>query len=1186
MKKRLIAMISALALAVTTLGTVAMAADTDRKDTAAAAEENSPDITATDGIRDVQDYILGNLDSSLIKKKEEISLFSARSFRASSSAGLTDTGRRMVAKYTIGRADNIPEGTTIEDVYASDEQMLDTLLSQYISLVSVYETSTESDYYVAFFDTTILNGVGNVTDCVFAEGNTDGEEVEDIVFDYDTGIAYIPKTCYEDEDGEAYEHLVQAQLLVAYDEAAGRGSKIQVSVHSSDSSIRPIAEYYEMETDSIWDTLLEIPLAAPGTDISLDNIEVQLNGCEGLFNLSEGETASYDPSTGKLTILANAVTVATVEVNIKKENLLSKLQSFFVLDAKAATTSDIWQWDECIRSDIELVPGTEVARGQVDFAYGDTVAQQASAFPNYIYGWTDDKLQQMYAYMISGNATSAGVGNTLTIGSSLYLTYMINIASLGITEAGNDGLVFLQCAHITSPFSTAAGSANKIEVRIYCLEVGPDYAILGFVTAQHWTQTGMGVLRFGYNRNGSIELHKVSETTSLTNFNSCYSLKGAEFGVYQGSTLVGTIVTDETGYGRLDNLKPGSYTVKETKASPGYAINLSSTPTVTVTAGKSTAVTIKETPQNDPVDIMLHKVDSETDSGEPQGNMSLAGAQFLVCFYLGDKAPDTCGPSRYWILETDEDGYCQLLDKYKVSGSDFYTIGGQPTLPLGTITIREIKAPEGYQLNPEVYTVKITGDGTSQTVETYNAPTIPETPLKLNVLKLLQGTDAAIPGAVFKHTLPDGTTEELTTDENGEANVVGLAYGQHTLEEIEAPEGYALNPGKLTFTVSNRESRIQYYGHQQTFGNLPNAVDGEITGIIGEAKQMEAFTINKGAVLEGISGEITYRAHCQGYGWMDWVTSGKLAGTSGESKRLEAIQISLTGELAEQYDIYYRTHIQTYGWLQWVKGSTNDTSWSGSSGLSKSIQAIQIVMVPKGEAGPDNSENSRTYSYMNADGGYSQSYKGQPLTDIQAETRGTDITLDSNTSKQATGLMTFTVSADGSAANVTVEDPISPYKLSITKKDDSGTVLADAEFALYSDADCKKEVAAGKTDANGKLQFTNLEAGKTYYLKETKAPEGYRLPVDADGKEAVYKIVAQNSEQGEFECYVNEKLHKEVTVTEAERIVNMTIVNHPGLELPETGSHLPLLLFLAGIGLMAVVVIYHLRRKEKGIEKL
>ena len=52
---------------------------------------------------------------------------------------------------------------------------------------------------------------------------------------------------------------------------------------------------------------------------------------------------------------------------------------------------------------------------------------------------------------------------------------------------------------------------------------------------------------------------------------------------------------------------------------------------------------------------------------------------------------------------------------------------------------------------------------------------------------------------------------------------------------------------------------------------------------------------------------------------MDWVSDDDYAGTKGQSLRMEAVQIELTGEIKEKYDVYYTTYVQNIGWLGWAK---------------------------------------------------------------------------------------------------------------------------------------------------------------------------------------------------------------------------------------------------------------------------
>lgn len=73
-----------------------------------------------------------------------------------------------------------------------------------------------------------------------------------------------------------------------------------------------------------------------------------------------------------------------------------------------------------------------------------------------------------------------------------------------------------------------------------------------------------------------------------------------------------------------------------------------------------------------------------------------------------------------------------------------------------------------------------------------------------------------------------------------------------------------------------------------------------------------------------------------------------MSGTEGEAKRLEAIQIRLTGEMAQRFDVYYRVHAEQFGWLGWAKNGES----AGSEGYAKNIEAIEIKLVKKGEQGP------------------------------------------------------------------------------------------------------------------------------------------------------------------------------------------------------------------------------------------
>ena len=174
---------------------------------------------------------------------------------------------------------------------------------------------------------------------------------------------------------------------------------------------------------------------------------------------------------------------------------------------------------------------------------------------------------------------------------------------------------------------------------------------------------------------------------------------------------------------------------------------------------------------------------------------------------------------------------------------------------------------------------------------------------------------------------------------------------------------------------------------------------------------------------------------------------------------------------------------------------------------------------------------------------------------------------------------------------LTVSNEIKPYSLNLLKVNDDSKVLEGAEFTLYSDKECNNVLDTQISDSKGKLLFKNLKVGTKYYLKETKAPQGYRIPVDADGKVHVYEIYVESiPAQGKFDYYVdgvkytindtNSKNSIYLSGTSADRELNLKVVNIATMKLPKTGSWLMIPLVLLGIGLMSYSLISSKKKKE------
>ena len=341
-------------------------------------------------------------------------------------------------------------------------------------------------------------------------------------------------------------------------------------------------------------------------------------------------------------------------------------------------------------------------------------------------------------------------------------------------------------------------------------------------TAYKATASGQDMMWGVYNPGGKLQLVKeVKNNKTLTEqCKNMYSLAGAEYYVSKnrdGSGYVGMFTTKEDGSTDPIELDAGRYYVKEVKAPKGYALD-TEIYSVNISSGNTSWVTSKDEPLFDPVAIMLFK----TSDGESYLNTEkdMSGAEFEISYYdeMFDNADEAANktPVRKWVLQTQKNAntnkyQASLRDKYKVAGDDFFkNEQGAIVIPRGTITIREIKAPKGFKVDPSIYVTHVDNDLHSNDKLVYNFGNAPEQPNKPLVPKIgTTALDAATTDNVGSHGKKVKLVDKVSYKQLSEGEtytVKGKLMDKSTGQPLLV-NGREVTAEK-TFTVTNANSTI------------------------------------------------------------------------------------------------------------------------------------------------------------------------------------------------------------------------------------------------------------------------------------------------------------------------------------------------------------------------------------------
>lgn len=1067
---------------------------------AEASENNLDPVTA--------EYIKNNLDT------------------AYTSLNMMRLDQVLVVKNTLVEAEGIAENETIDSFFLREDTG-DLFITTIPSTVALYNLDINSNYYVGLGNTMLNDSTAEVKDQIFAINNNNAEVVNDRChYDAETGLVYISKDLFGNTAGN-----VQVQFLQAVSQST---AKLSSEVNYTTTDSRTVKEGSRNVDSFDFETNVK-------TEKDLDKTELTVS-----VNGLPTSNYSYDSESGVITIPQSSTAVQSVNVDVDKKSPIAKLADKFlnITNVEAFSMGEMG----CAGT-VDVPDGVGTGwSGQISLykayasdwknatlpVYGLTTGERDIMNTIYYGGQLDyNKLYYQNTAMYLGIWIQGGVDTVTGISHNSFWNWTAENVT-GATQL--DAWLRLQCTHLSNPDTGKGGEWKDELINVRVLDKTGDEIVVGFLTKRVNSQSGAGIAKFKIKpKKGDLNITKVNGNPELTAGNDCYSLAGAEYQLRDGSgNTVATLITDVNGSASVSGINAGNYTLVETKASPGFELNTEHT-SVTINAGQTTALNgigcLVEQPANDPVAIEITKADMDSTESIPQGNASLEGAEFTVKYYnaLYDKVSDLPEKAtRTWVLKTvkRKDGsykaYLTLPECIvKEKSDELYYVDGMVTLPIGTITIQETRAPEGYLLEGAVLSdkngntenidngvfmtqIKQEGISSNATVVAGNFPVVKDEVKKhkVEVEKLSEdkdGVTAPLNNAVFTIKLKseveekgwDGASvyDEITTGnvegKDGCAVTKELPYGTYIMRETGTPEGF-VRADDIEFSIDKDNS---------------------------ETSKIQHITVTD------------KENHIRLYKYD--------AETDLPLKNAE-------------YLVYNVTRDKEVGRYQ-----TDDSGIIDLYKLDNScVYYAQEIKAPNGYEIND----KKFYFEFDSDGYVHISDMNDPDVDRNI----------------------FDINDKGDMT-ISLSNKLKWFKLNLNKVNDLDKKLAGAEFTLYRDKDCTQEVVRETTDDKGNLLFDKVEAG-LYYLKETKAPAGYRKLTDPIKVE--FKCI-----DGVHTFLVNDKVIRDsegdysMTVENGWYVGNMTVVNMRGSKLPATGSKGTVILTGAGICLCLAGLMY--KRKKK-----
>lgn len=345
---------------------------------------------------------------------------------------------------------------------------------------------------------------------------------------------------------------------------------------------------------------------------------------------------------------------------------------------------------------------------------------------------------------------------------------------------------------------------------------------------------------------------------------------------------------------------------------------------------------------------------------------------------------------------------------------------------------------------------------------------------------------------------------------------------------------------------------------------------------------------------------------------VDMATVSKSAGNEGKGDNTsygigDIIKYTLKGTLPANYEVkadetYQYVFKDTMSKYLELTGYTLEQLADG--GVSTTVTSGVTVKV----GDQDITASAKITYEENADGTSVLTITFENLYDVTAVGAGSVITVEYNAKlvdvpTDGAGVSNHVVlTYDNNTSTPEIEEKVFPVNLVINKTDKDDAKLAGAEFELYrtstdNGAGVTEYLVVGAdgaitwsktesdattlvTDGNGQIKVNGLAAG-TYYLKETKAPDGYNQlenPVEM----VIGAAIGVNTTSGEQELTALSITvdGQEGAADKTTGTVTATIINNKGVTLPSTGGIGTTIFYvIGGILVIGAAVVLIVRRR-------